>query len=178
MNIQFQPTWQGKQGLSLNDIRAMSKPRISLTDRLRSSYHRFWYEATQALRWSRGSYRETPNGTGLDLTPRQHNRIGELGEIYGARFELRYPPETTLLNYGYLDMLDRARQTLNWTISQHPQVCDVGSSNFAYARPFKPFSTHHTLSALKLRGTASIVTGEAASITQMAIFRTWRTRTM
>jgi hypothetical protein len=114
-------------------------PGITLTDRLRSGYHRFWYEATQALRWSRGSYRETPIGTSLNLTPQQHDRIGELREIYGARFELRHPPEVMLLNYDYLDMLDRARQALKWTISQHQQVCDVGSANFAYAAALEAF---------------------------------------
>jgi hypothetical protein len=123
----------------VRDIQETTTPGITFTDRLRSSYHRIWYEATQALRWSRGRYRETPIGTGLNLTPRQHDRIGELGEIYGERFELRYPPETTLLNYGYLDLLDRARQALQWTISENRQICDVGSANFAYAAALQAF---------------------------------------
>jgi hypothetical protein len=142
MNIQFKPDRQriqGRTALTINDIRAKNKPRISLSDRLRSGYHRIWYEATQALRWSRGTYREAPIGAGLNLAPAQRARINHLVTLYGAQFELRYPPETTLLNYGYLDLLDRARQTLNWTIPQHLQVCDVGSSNFAYAAALQTF---------------------------------------
>ena len=124
---------------TVRDIQETTTPGISLTDRLRSGYHRIWYEATQALRWSRGSYRETPIGTGLNLTPSQRARIKKLAAVYGARFELRYPPETTLLNYGYLDLLDRARQALKWTISENRQICDVGSANFAYAAALQAF---------------------------------------
>ncbi len=142
MNIQSKQTRPGIQGRNaptLRDIRETTKAQITLTDRLRSGYHRFWYEATQALRWSRGTYREAPLGTLLDLTPSQRDRIEELAAIYGTRFERRYPPETTLLNYGYLDLLDRASQALNWTISHNQQVCDVGSSNFAYAAALQAF---------------------------------------
>ena len=109
MNIlakQARRTVTGSSKPTVRDTQEMTTPGITLTDRLRSGYHRIWYEATQALRWSRGIYRETPIGTILNLTPVQHDRIEELGAIYGTRFELRYPPETTLLNYGYLDMLD------------------------------------------------------------------------
>ncbi len=134
MNSPFQQTHRHKP-----DIQETTKPQISLTDRLRSGYHRFWYEASQALRWSRGSYRETPIGTDSNLSPSQHERIEELSIIYGIRFELRYPPETSLLNYGYLDLLDRARQDLNWTIPQQPHVSDVGSANFAYAAALQTF---------------------------------------
>ena len=142
MNIlakQARRTVTGRSKPTVCDIQETTTPGITLTDRLRSGYHRIWYEATQALRWSRGIYRETPIGALLNLTPVQHNRIEELGAIYGTRFELRYPPETTLLNYGYLDMLDRARQALKWTISQNRQICDVGSANFAYAAALQAF---------------------------------------
>ncbi len=112
---------------------------ITLTDRLRSGYHRFWYEASQTLRWSRGTYRETPIGTQSNLTSAQHTRISQLSTIYDVRYELRYSPETTLLNYGYLDLLDRARKALNWAIPQDQKVCDVGSANFAYAAALQTF---------------------------------------
>ena len=114
------------------NIQDPTTPGITLTDRLRSSYHRIWYEASQALRWSRGTYQEAPISTLPNLTPLQYDRIQKLVENYGTQFELRYPPDTSLLNYGYLDLLDRASQALNWTIPPHQQVCDVGSSNFAY----------------------------------------------
>ncbi len=115
------------------------QPQITLSDRLRSGYHRFWYEASQALRWSRGTYRETPLGTHSNLSSSQGDRIEEMNTIYGMRFELRYPPETSLFNYGYLDLLDRARQNLNWTAPQQQHVCDVGSANFSYAAALQAF---------------------------------------
>ncbi len=115
------------------------QPSITLTDRLRSGYHRFWYEASQALRWSRGTYREDPLGTRLNLTTTQHIRIEQLASIYGTRFELRFPPETSLTNYSYLDLLDRASHVLNWHISENQDICDVGSANFAYAAALQSF---------------------------------------
>ena len=142
MNILIQQARRGLQGRSapaLRDIRKATKAHITLTDRLRSGYHRFWYEATQALRWSRGTYRDVPAMTRLNLTPSQRARIDTLAENYTTRFELRYPPETTLLNYGYLDLLDRASQTLNWSISRNQKICDVGSSHFAYAAALQAF---------------------------------------
>jgi len=142
MNIKVRTARQRLQGKilpPLNKVPANLTPKISLTDRLRSGYHRIWYEATQALRWSRGSYRETLIGILQNLTPSQHDRIEELSTIYGMRFELRYPPETSLFNYGYLDLLDRARQALKWTTPEQQHVCDVGSANFAYAAALQAF---------------------------------------
>ena len=122
-----------------NDLPYNHNPRLSLSDRLRSGYHRIWYEATQALRWSRGTYREKPIGIDLNLMPAQRNRINQLTATYGTKFELRYPPETALLNYGYLDLLDHAHKNLNWRIHSHQRICDVGSSNFAYAAALQTF---------------------------------------
>ena len=142
MNVQIQQARRGKQGrkgTSQHPLQEMTTPRITLSDRLRSGYHRFWYEASQTLRWTRGTYREAPIGTHHNLTPSQRDRIEELSLIYGIRFELRYPLETSLFNYGYLDLLDRARQALNWTTPYKQHVCDVGSANFAYAAALQAF---------------------------------------
>ena len=142
MNTQFKQTKRGRKGRrkpTLRNIPKTTKPQITFTDRLRSGYHRFWYEASQALRWSRGTYRETPIGTHPNLTPPQRDRVEELGEIYGTRFEFRYPPETSLFNYGYLDLLDRAQNCLKWTTPKQQHVCDVGSANFAYAAALQAF---------------------------------------
>ena len=142
MNSQFKPTRRGKEderNSTLRNIHENTKPQITLTDRLRSGYHRFWYEASQILRWSRGTYREDPIETRLNLTPTQHVRIEELAAIYRTRFELRYPPETSLLNYGYLDLLDRARHSLKWNLPTNQLTCDVGSANFAYAAALHAF---------------------------------------
>ncbi|MEJ2229817.1 MAG: hypothetical protein P8X46_01370 [Nitrospirales bacterium] len=87
-----------------------TRNRLSLADRLRSGYHRFWYEASQALAWSRGMVREAAVGTLHDLTPLQRTRIEELARVYGTPFEVGY---------------------------QH--VCDLGSANFAYASALHAF---------------------------------------
>ena len=155
MNILIKQARRGAQEIktpALRDIRKTTKTHITLTDRLRSGYHRFWYEATQALRWSRGTYREAPAMAGLNLTPSQRTRIDTLAGNYSTRFELRYPPETTLLNYGYLDLLDRARQALNWSISHNQKVCDVGSSNFAYAAALQVFFRPSHLTGTEVDG--------------------------
>jgi hypothetical protein len=82
--------------------------------------------------------REAP-GTLHDLTPFQRTRIKELATFYGTSFEVSYLPETALLNYAYLDLLDRARQALRWTVSGKQHVCDLGSANFAYASALRVF---------------------------------------
>jgi hypothetical protein len=118
-----------------------SRNGISLTDRLRSGYHRFWYEASQALGWSRGVVREAPSDILHDptLTLSQRTRIKKLVAMYGIPFERSYLAEIALLNYAYLDLLDRARQALNWTVKGKQQVCDVGSANFAYSAALHAF---------------------------------------
>ncbi len=123
-----------------------------MRERLRSGYHRIWYEASQALRWPRGANRETPIGAGLDLTPKQYRRINHLIASYGVQFEQRYLPETAFLNYGYLDLLDRAHKTLNWTISPHQHLCDVGSSTFAYAPALQAFFHPSRLVGTEIEG--------------------------
>jgi len=139
MNILIKQARLGIHGKTKPTSPKLTRPRITLTDRIRSGYHRIWYEVTQALRWSRGTYRETPIGTHPHLAPSQQNRIEELSKSYGMRFELRYPPEISLFNYGYLDLLDRAKKSLNWNIPQQQHVCDVGSANFAYAAALQAF---------------------------------------
>ncbi len=142
----------GKDKPTLGDLQQMTRSDITLTDRLRSGYHRIWYEATQVLRWSRGTYREAPITTLGNLTPAQYHRIEELGETYGTRFELSHPPETTLLNYGYLDLLDRARQALKWPIIKNRKICDVGSANFVYAAALQAFFHPSQLTGTEVDG--------------------------
>lgn len=125
---------------------------LSLTDRLRSGYHRFWYEASQALRWSRGTFRGEPPGALNELSPSQRDRIQELVSGYGTRFELRYAAETALLNYAYLDLLDRARRELTWTVPTKQHTCDLGSAHFAYAAALHTFFRPKTLTGVEVDG--------------------------
>ena len=142
MNILLKHARRGKPRLPKSlqpHLQGTTPPPVTLADRLRSGYHRVWYEAAQALRWSRGTYREAPFGEQLDLNPAQRARIRRLVARYRVKFELQHPAQTALLNYRYLDILDRARQTLRWTVPLQPSICDVGSANFAYATALHAF---------------------------------------
>lgn len=141
------------------------------SDRLRSSYHRIWYEATQASRWSRGTYREAPSMTALNLSPLPCVRTEKLAAMYGTRFELRYPPKLTVLNYGYPDLLDRTRRAMNWGIFHHHQVCDVDSADFAYAGALQAFFHPSYLVGTEVDGHPLFAMSKAATTTHMAIFR-------
>lgn len=125
---------------------------VSLTDRLRSGYHRFWYEASQALRWSRGPFRERSKMPLTNLRPTQQQRIEELARSYRSRFEKSLPPETALLNYSYLDILDRARHALGWSVPLNQRVCDLGSANFAYAAALHTFFHPKRLAGVEVDG--------------------------
>lgn len=125
---------------------------ISLADRLRSGYHRFWYEASQALRWSRGPFREDLKGPMTNLTPTQQHRTKELAKSYRSRFETSLTPETALLNYSYLDILDRARHALGWPVPLNQRVCDLGSANFAYAAALHTFFHPNRLTGVEVDG--------------------------
>lgn len=125
---------------------------ISLTDRLRSGYHRFWYEASQALQWSRGPFREGSKGPLNNLNPTQQQRTEELAKFYRSRFEKSLPPETAFLNYSYLDVMDRARQALGWPVPLNQRVCDLGSANFAYAAALHTFFHPTRLAGVEVDG--------------------------
>ncbi|MDT3776086.1 hypothetical protein PJI16_00735 [Nitrospira sp. MA-1] len=125
---------------------------ISLADRLRSGYHRFWYEASQAMRWSWGPFRESSKGPLTNLTQTQQQRTDELARSYRSRFENSFPPETALLNYSYLDILDRAKHALGWRVPTNQRVCDLGSANFAYAAALHTFFHPNRLAGVEVDG--------------------------
>jgi hypothetical protein len=60
---------------TVRDPQKAARPRITLTDRLRSGYHRIWYEATQALRWSRGTLVTGHLSGSTDCDPAQSHAI-------------------------------------------------------------------------------------------------------
>ncbi len=153
-NILPRNTRQGIRSLEKSCLQAhtAATTRVSLTDRLRSGYHRFWYEASQALRWSRGTFREDPLGALSELSSSQRDRIQKLVSGYGARFEMRYTTETALLNYAYLDLLDRARQDLKWIVPIKQHTCDLGSAHFAYAAALHTFFRPQTLTGVEVDG--------------------------
>ncbi len=137
---------------SIQNRRNAFRPRFTLKDRLRSGYHRVCYEATQALRWSRGAFRDRSKGSLTNLSHSQYERMERLATTYHVRFENTFAHETALLNYHYLDLLDRARHTLDWTVSVNKRVCDLGSANFVYAAALHAFFHPAQLVGVEVHG--------------------------
>lgn len=111
-----------------------------------------WYEASQALRWSRGTFQGRSTNTFTHLTDNQHQRVEELAATYSRRFEDTLPPQIAYLNYGYLDMLDRAKDALNWAPPIGDKICDLGSANFAYAAALHTFFQPTRLVGVEIEG--------------------------
>ena len=112
---------------------------ISVGDRVRSLNYRVRYELRRAIRWSRGLVREIPAENLPELSPVQRRRVISLIARYHVRFEHRYQKDTAVRNYAYLDILDRARAELNWTVPQGKTVYDLGSATFSYAPSLHAF---------------------------------------
>jgi SAM-dependent methyltransferase len=111
----------------------------SLLQQLRSWRHGFWFGISERVRWSRGIHRETPARELPALSHEQTERIAALRARYQVRFEAALNGATSLNNYEYLDILDRA-----WTASGLPVVhggtlCDVGCASFWYAAALQTF---------------------------------------
>ena len=85
-----------------------SAPRYSLPQRIRSSYHAFWYWLGEGLEWSRGIYLERPVPQLTHLSGSQQARIALLRRQFDVRFEQHCAALTTLKSYDYLDILDHA----------------------------------------------------------------------
>jgi SAM-dependent methyltransferase len=111
----------------------------SLLQQLRSWRHGFWFGISERVRWSRGIHRETPARELPALSREQDERIAALRARYQVRFETTLNASSSLNNYEYLDILDRA-----WTASRLPVVqggilCDVGCASFWYAASLQAF---------------------------------------
>lgn len=109
----------------------------SLLQRLRSLRHRFWYGVSERVRWSRGIFHETPARELPPITREQAQRIAALRGAYQLQFEEHLGAATSLRNYEYLDILDRA-----FALGERPSggvLCDVGCANFAYAAALHAF---------------------------------------
>jgi hypothetical protein len=80
----------------------------TLRQQLRSWRHGFWFGISERVRWSRGIHRETPARELPALSREQIERIAALRARYQVRFEATLNGSTSLNNYEYLDILDRA----------------------------------------------------------------------
>jgi hypothetical protein len=68
------------------------------------------------------------------------------------RFEDFLTPETAALNYAYLKILERAKRTLNWTVTPGQRICDIGSGNFSYAAALHAFFQPARLVGVEVEG--------------------------
>jgi SAM-dependent methyltransferase len=123
-----------------------------LLQQLRSWRHGFWFGVSERVRWSRGIHRETPARELPALSREQIERIAALRARYQVRFEATLNASTSLNNYEYLDILDRA-----WTASGLPQaqggtLCDVGCASFWYAASLQTFFRPDRLVGVDVEG--------------------------
>jgi hypothetical protein len=124
----------------------------SLRQRLRSLHHRFWYGVSERVRWSRGTYHETPARELPCLTFEQVDRITALRSRYQAQFEQQMNSATAMNNYEYLDLLDRA-----WSHAGHERpagglLCDIGCASFWYAAALAKFFSPHQIVGVEVEG--------------------------
>ena len=124
----------------------------SLLQRLRSFRHRFWYGVSERVRWSRGAFHETPARELPVLTLEQAQRIAALRSRYQVQFESRMSAATSVNNYEYLDMLDRAWASSGTDRPAGGVLCDVGCASFWYAAALNAFFRPRRLIGVEVEG--------------------------
>jgi hypothetical protein len=106
---------------------------------------------SEGLRASRGVFHETPANELPTLPPDQGERIAALQRRYQARFETTLGAASSLNNYEYLDILDRA-----WSAAglerAGGEVCDVGCASFWYAAALSVFFRPERLVGVEIEG--------------------------
>jgi hypothetical protein len=117
----------------------MNGDRPSWSERLRSMRNDLSLNLSARLRFSRGVFTESACGRLQNLTPDQSRRIERLRDKYGIRFETLLAEQTSLNNYAYLEMMDRA-----WTYAGAPAPAggtqsDVGCASFWYVASLQAF---------------------------------------
>jgi SAM-dependent methyltransferase len=126
---------------------------VSLMQQLRSWRHGFWFGVSERVRWSRGIHHEIPARELPALSHEQSQRIAALRARYQVHFERSLNAQTSLNNYEYLDILDRA-----WSESGLPPVagrgtvCDIGCASFWYAGSLQCFFRPERLVGIDVEG--------------------------
>ena len=125
---------------------------VTVGQRLRSAYLRFWLEVSERLAWSRGEWRETPCGElqGIDATLRA--RCTALAAGFRVAFERSLSQPTALDDYAYLDLLDRAFVALRTAVPRGRRVQDAGSAGFRYAAALDAFFRPGALVGIEVEG--------------------------
>src|SRR5258708_24921981 len=112
---------------------------LSLVQGIKSLGHGFWYGVSEGIRWSRGAFLETPARELCTVNFEQSERIAALRDRYQVQFELRMSSATSVNNYEYLDLLDRAWQNFGIGRPAGGVLFDVGCASFWYAATLQTF---------------------------------------
>jgi len=107
--------------------------------RLRSLRNGLSLNIASRLRMSRGVFCETACNELRGITPDQAWRIARLHEKYPVRFEASLSHETSLNNYAYLELLDRAFAQSGDDPPMGGVHADVGCASFWYAASLHAF---------------------------------------
>ena len=107
--------------------------------RLRSFRNGLSFNIAARLPLSRGLYREAGCGELQGLTADQARRIARLREKYRVRFEASLSHATSLNNYAYLELLDRAFSQSGESRPVGGRHSDVGCASFWYAAALHAF---------------------------------------
>jgi SAM-dependent methyltransferase len=126
---------------------------VSLMQQLQSWRHSFWFGVSERVRWSRGIHHEIPARELPALSREQAERIAALRARYQVQFEASLNATTSLNNYEYLDILDRA-----WSESGlvppagGGTLCDIGCASFWYATSLQSFFRPDRLVGIDVEG--------------------------
>lgn len=116
-----------------------STPKRSLPQRLRSLRNHLSLHLSNRIRYSRGDFLERPCGSLPVLEEAMQARIDSLRTTYGVSFEAQMTQETSLNNYAYLDLLDRAWHASGDRPPDSAVMTDVGCASFWYAATLQAF---------------------------------------
>jgi SAM-dependent methyltransferase len=124
----------------------------SLTERLRSLRHGFWYGVSERIRWSRGAFTETPALELCTVDREQAERIAALRNRYQVQFERELSAATSANNYEYLDILDRGWRESGMGRPAGGELCDIGCASFWYAATMQAFFRPDRMVGVEVEG--------------------------
>jgi len=125
---------------------------VTFFQRLRSLRHGVCYGISERLRWSRGTFHETPAHELSPATLQQAQRIAALQSRYQVKFEDHLSAPTSYNNYEYLDILDRAWNASDMARPVGGYLCDVGCANFWYAEALQAFFRPSAMVGVEVEG--------------------------
>ena len=127
-----------------------STPKRSLPQRLRSLRNRLSLQISNRIRFSRGDYVEL-GCQRLSLTDADLGaRIATLQLKYDVSFEAKLTQATSINNYAYLDLLDRAWGAVGELPPLGRQMADVGCASFWYVAALQTFFRPRGLTGYEL----------------------------